>query len=187
MAMSTADDHNDDDAEDGSALFRRAAGRVRPLRAAQRVTAPATRPAPRRRPPPAAEPPAAPGFTPARDSPFAQMDDPSPNFHRGGLQHGVLKRLRRGQLRPQAQLDLHGLTLVEAGQQLAQFLHHCQARGIRQALIIHGKGSRSPGGHAVLKPQALLWLRQHPAVLALEPALPRDGGEGAVYALLKRG
>jgi DNA-nicking Smr family endonuclease len=79
------------------------------------------------------------------------------------------------------------MTLAEAGERLAGFLAECRAHGMRHVLIIHGKGSRSPGGRPILKPQTLHWLRQNPAVLALEPAQPSDGGDGAVYALLKRG
>ncbi len=37
------------------------------------------------------------------------------DYHRPGLQHSVLRKLRRGQYPVQDELDLHGLTLSEAG------------------------------------------------------------------------
>jgi len=43
-------------------------------------------------------------------------------FVRGGLQHNVLRKLRRGQYSIGAELDLHGFTAADARQALALFL-----------------------------------------------------------------
>lgn len=108
------------------------------------------------------------------------------SFSRPGIQHGVLRRLRRGQLSVQAELDLHGLSVPAARESLADFLRECRRSGTRCVRIVHGKGRRSPGGQGVLKDKVNRWLRQWDAVLAFNSARPVDGGTGALYVLLKR-
>ncbi len=107
-------------------------------------------------------------------------------YARPGLQHGVLRRLRRGQYCVASALDLHGMTAVMAKQAVVQFLREARAGGVRCVRIIHGKGRRSPFGQPVLKRKLDLWLRQREDVLAFCSARPVDGGTGAVYVLLKR-
>jgi len=108
-------------------------------------------------------------------------------FSRTGLQNRVLRRLRRGEYAIEAELDLHGLTRLEARQALSEFLHDCRARGCRCVRIIHGKGRGSQGKRPVLKQYVDHWLRQVDAVLAYCSAIPAHGGTGAIYVLLKRG
>lgn len=105
------------------------------------------------------------------------------HFARDGLQHSVLKKLRRGQYALGAELDLHGLTVVEARQALSQFIQSSEQRCVR---IIHGKGNGSFRQQPILKSKVNLWLRQWDRVLAFSSARPCDGGTGAVYVLLKR-
>ncbi|MEW6352916.1 MAG: Smr/MutS family protein [Pseudomonadota bacterium] len=107
-------------------------------------------------------------------------------FSRQGLQHGLLRKLRRGQFNIDAQLDLHGMTAAEARAALAQFLAHCQASNARCVRIIHGKGRGSRHQQPVLKGKVNHWLQQRDDVLAFCSARPADGGTGAVYVLLKR-
>jgi DNA-nicking Smr family endonuclease len=107
-------------------------------------------------------------------------------YHRPGVQQGVLRRLRRGQFAVEDELDLHGLTVREAGIRLAAFLEHARGRRLTCVRIIHGKGMSSPGRTPVLKPQVARWLRDHDAVLAFAPAPARAGGSGATCALLRR-
>jgi DNA-nicking Smr family endonuclease len=106
-------------------------------------------------------------------------------FARPGLQHTVLRKLRRGQYRLDAELDLHGLTAAEARQALAAFLTDCRRHGARNVRIIHGKGLGSFNREPVLKAKVAHWLRQRDEVLAYCSARPVDGGTGAVYALLR--
>lgn len=108
-------------------------------------------------------------------------------FSRGGLQHTVLRKLRRGQYAIGAELDLHGMTSAEARQALGEFLIVCRHRYIRCVRIVHGKGNRSLNKLPVLKAKVSHWLRQRDEVLAYCSALPADGGTGALYVLLKRG
>jgi len=103
-----------------------------------------------------------------------------------GLQHQVLRKLRRGQYAIQGQLDLHGCTVPEARERVAAFLRDMQAQDRRCVRIIHGKGKSSEGRLPVLKGKVNAWLRQWDAVLAFCSARPNDGGTGAVYVLLRR-
>lgn len=111
--------------------------------------------------------------------------DRDSSFVRPGLSRQTLRRLRRGEWHIQAELDLHGLTKVEAKHELAEFLHECKRRGGRCVRIIHGKGLRSPNKEPVLKHHVRHWLTQRDEVLAFVSARPVDGGSGAVVVLLK--
>lgn len=107
-------------------------------------------------------------------------------FSRSGLQHNVMRKLRRGQFRIDAELDLHGMRVEQARQALSHFLHHCRLQSRQCVRIIHGKGYGSQQQLPVLKSKVNYWLRQHSEVLAFCSARPVDGGTGAIYLLLKR-
>lgn len=102
-----------------------------------------------------------------------------------GIQHSVLRRLRRGHYAVQAELDLHGLTVEAARLEVGIFLQYCRDRQLRCVRIIHGKGLRSPGGLPVIKIKLAAWLRRCQSVLAFCSARPVDGGTGAIYVLLR--
>lgn len=105
---------------------------------------------------------------------------------RPGLQHGVVRKLRRGLYAIEGELDLHGHTVPEARERLDEFIRVMRASGKRCVRIVHGKGKSSEGKLPVLKGKVNNWLRQKDDVLAFCSAIPRDGGTGAVYVLLKR-
>ncbi len=107
-------------------------------------------------------------------------------FLRPGIQHSVLRKLRRGQYSDGAKLDLHGMNIPQAHQALAGFLRHCRVRRINCVRIIHGKGFGSKQQKPVLKNRVNAWLRQRDEILAFCSARPEDGGTGALYVLLKR-
>ena len=107
------------------------------------------------------------------------------SYVRPGISRQTLRRLHRGEWVSQAELDLHGLTRIEAKLELAEFLFECRRRGIRCARIIHGKGLRSRNREPVLKHHIRHWLMQRDEVLAFVQARPVDGGGGAVMVLLK--
>lgn len=131
--------------------------------------------APRRRPVPA----------PASFVAAPLVEQPA-SHHAGGVQRGVLRQLRRGEIRPVARLDLHGYRRDGAQRLLEAFLAEAAAAGERCVLVIHGKGSRSAERVAVLRQMTRAVLVHHPLVMAYAPAVIRDGGEGALYALLRR-
>ncbi len=103
----------------------------------------------------------------------------------GGPQKSVLKKLRAGKLAIESTLDLHGLTVDTARQQLIDFMDECRQFGYRHVLIVHGKGFRSQS-KPVIKPLVNRWLQQADEVLAFCSARPGDGGTGAVYVLLRK-
>lgn len=106
-------------------------------------------------------------------------------FSRCGVQHRIMRKLRRGQYSVEDELDLHRMTAVEARQAIVVFLQQATARGIRCARIIHGKGHGSFNKQPVLKAKVNHWLRQRNEILAFCSARPVDGGTGAVYVLLR--
>jgi len=106
-------------------------------------------------------------------------------FSRAGVQKRLLADLRRGHMEVELELDLHGLTTAHAKRILDEFLRDCARRGVRCALIIHGKGGRSPEQPPALKRKVNYWLRQYDEVLAFCSATRRDGGTGALYLLLR--
>jgi len=106
-------------------------------------------------------------------------------YLRSGLARQTLKRLRRGHWVIQDELDLHGLTSVEARALLVEFLNACARSGVRCVRIIHGKGLRSRNREPVLRTKVANWLIQREEVLAFCQARQVDGGSGAVVVLLK--
>ncbi len=107
-------------------------------------------------------------------------------FQRSSLQHGLLRKLRRGQFSVGAELDLHGMTVAEARNALTRFLAACRRNDVRCVRMIHGKGLGSRHKLPVLKGKLSHWLQQRDEVLAFCSARPADGGTGAVYVLLKK-
>ncbi|MEE8527459.1 MAG: Smr/MutS family protein [Gammaproteobacteria bacterium] len=107
-------------------------------------------------------------------------------FRRSGVRDKTVRKLKRGQLSIQDELDLHGLTSAEAYDALKDFVRSCVAHRLQCVRIIHGKGYRSGHRGPVLKRQVGIWLRRFDEVLAFCPARPADGGDGAVYLLLKK-
>ena len=101
----------------------------------------------------------------------------------------ALRKLRRGLLPVDGRLDLHGMGVPEARAQLELFLRTMRARGERCVLVIHGKGGHSPQGVGVLRGEIAAWLSQGASsehVAAFATAEDADGGEGAVYVLVRR-
>jgi DNA-nicking Smr family endonuclease len=105
-------------------------------------------------------------------------------FQRVGIQAAVVRKLRRGDYRVQGEIDLHGLTVAEAKQELRRFLAQALARQWRCVRIVHGKGLRSGHRGPVLKGMVGAMLRKVGPVLAYVSARQVDGGTGAVYVLL---
>ena len=100
----------------------------------------------------------------------------------------TMDRLRRGRLRPEARLDLHGLTQDRAHRMLERFIAEAQLSGVRSIIIITGHGRASEGG-GVLRNQVPHWLNTpgiRPSILAFSSAQSKDGGAGALYVLLRK-
>jgi DNA-nicking Smr family endonuclease len=126
------------------------------------------------------------GAEPAPDTwEIGQEHEAGQTFVRRGLGTDVLKKLRRGDWSVQGEIDLHGHTIDEAHDALADFLDDARARGYRCVRVIHGKGLTSPNREPVLKGKVRTWLTRWNEVLAYCEALPHGGGGGAVLVLLR--
>ena len=107
------------------------------------------------------------------------------SFCRSGIQKSIFKKLKKGQYKVGAELDLHGHTRPEAQVTLTKFIQLAREDDIRCVRIIHGKGYGSNNQGPKLKPMVNKWLQQRNEILAFCSARPSDGGTGAVYVLLK--
>jgi DNA-nicking Smr family endonuclease len=106
------------------------------------------------------------------------------------------KRMKAGKLRPEAKLDLHGMTLDRAHPALTGFVTASHAQGRRLLLVVTGKGKSKaaigpiPSRLGVLRHQVPQWLRMPPLaplVLQVTEASRAHGGSGAYYVYLRRG
>jgi DNA-nicking Smr family endonuclease len=107
-------------------------------------------------------------------------------FIRPGIQNSLLKQIRNGKLPVEDHLDLHGYNRDDTRKNLLAFISHAQGQGYKIVCIVHGKGYHSEDGRPVLKAMVNKWLQNINEVLAFVTAQPKDGGTGAVYALIKR-
>lgn len=106
------------------------------------------------------------------------------SYARNGISQRVLQKLRQGQPVWQAAVDLHGCNSESAREAVLQLLNDAKRDQLQVVKIVHGKGAHT--GQTLLKTYVNGWLPQLPDVLAFVSALPRDGGAGAVYVLLRR-
>jgi DNA-nicking Smr family endonuclease len=104
-------------------------------------------------------------------------------------------RMKRGKLKPEARIDLHGMTMDQAHPELVGFILNSQAIGRRLVLVITGKGKlRDDGGpmparQGILRHQVPQWMALPPlssAILQVTPAHLTHGGHGAYYVYLRR-
>lgn len=104
-------------------------------------------------------------------------------------------QMKRGKLRPEAKIDLHGMTLDRAHPALTRFVLSAQAQGKRLVLVVTGKGKeRDDGGpipvrFGVLRHQVPQWLSMPPlssAILQITESHVRHGGGGAYYVYLRK-
>jgi DNA-nicking Smr family endonuclease len=104
-------------------------------------------------------------------------------------------KMKRGKLKPEGRIDLHGMTMAQAHPALMSFILGSQSQGRRLVLVITGKGKdRDDGGpiptrHGILRHQVPQWLALPPlsqAILQVTPAHIKHGGHGAYYVYLRR-
>ncbi|MBI2978585.1 MAG: Smr/MutS family protein [Rhodospirillales bacterium] len=172
---------------DEKALWQKVMGTVRPLPRGKGRDKPPVPPVP---PPVARAQPRTPLPRPVATPPPTPKPPAEPPLEHGeapGLDKRTRLRLRRGHVEIQRVMDLHGLTQAEAHRALVGFLESAQAAGKRAVLVITGKGL-TPGS-GVLRAAVPRWLNE-PAlrsmIRAFSHAAPKDGGEGALYVLLRR-
>ncbi|MEY8803149.1 Smr/MutS family protein [Leisingera sp. XS_AS12] len=107
----------------------------------------------------------------------------------------AFRRMKRGKLRPEGKLDLHGMRIDAAHPALTRFILSSQGAGKRLVLVITGKGKDRdepgpmPVPRGVLRHKVPQWLSLPPlaqAVLQVTPAHVSHGGSGAYYVYLRR-
>jgi DNA-nicking Smr family endonuclease len=171
------------------ALWRGVARSVRPLRRHARreaEEAEAVLIAPARPTPKAKAVKAAKAVVPA---PIAKPSGPPPL---AALARREKQQIARGRTAIDARIDLHGMTQAQAHAALVRFVRRAQQDGVKFALVVTGKGSRSAdaaGERGVLRRQVPLWLQLpelRDAVVGFEAAHVAHGGEGALYVRLRR-
>ena len=182
--------------DEDAALFRRAARGTRriPEIAETWDTAPETIRVPASAPhrPERAQPDSSRGGSGSRVPDSPTDSDSALTYLGAGQQQRILRRLRRGQIPIEGEIDLHGLRVRDAETAVHEFIDGCRARGQACVLIIHGKGIMGVSGvresarPAPLRSSVGTWLRSRHGVLAFCPARSQDGGTGALYVLLSR-
>lgn len=123
----------------------------------------------------------------------AAMPDLKPG--RGdNIDRATFERFRKGGMDIEATLDLHGLTQQQAFAETKRFILRCHNNGSRCVLVITGKGGKKKTDNifestGVLRENFQHWINSgelRPKILAFAPAIPKHGGGGAFYILLKR-
>lgn len=96
----------------------------------------------------------------------------------------LMRKLKSGGIRVDAEFDLHGMTALDAERWLKQFLLDAYKEGLHCIRIIHGKGTRSEAGPVLMNVVDKV-LRHQGRVLAFCTAPQTQGGAGAALALLE--
>ncbi len=97
-----------------------------------------------------------------------------------------MKQVERGQLKPQAELDLHGLSVDEASAKIIFFLQDAVHQGFQTVLVITGKGLHSNDGPVLRQAMEKLLNQQRKQVVEWGVAPRRYGGDGALVVFLRR-
>lgn len=107
-------------------------------------------------------------------------------FKREGLQNGVLDKLRLGKYSQQASLNLLRQPVEQCRQQLFAWIQQAKQDGLRNLLIVHGKGREDRSHANVVRSYLARWLVEFAEVQAFCSAMPHHGGSGACYVALKK-
>jgi DNA-nicking Smr family endonuclease len=94
------------------------------------------------------------------------------------------KRRHLRNMKPQAALDIHGMSRDEAWQALEIFFHESLHQDLDKVLIIHGKGNHT-AGEPILK-RAVMEFIEHCPNAGESGREKAAGGEGATWVLLKK-
>lgn len=100
------------------------------------------------------------------------------------VMNAAKRRRRLLSKRPDAVLDLHGLTQNEAWDRLDLFFKEAREKGLEKLLVIHGKGNHSEG-EAALKRTTRDFFERCPYAGESGQASAELGGSGASWVLLK--
>jgi len=96
-----------------------------------------------------------------------------------------MKQVEKGQLKPEAELDLHGLTVDEATDKVRFFLQDAMFHGFRTVLVVTGKGLHSEDGPVLRQAVERLLADQRDQVIEWGVAPRRLGGDGALVVFMR--
>ena len=122
----------------------------------------------------------------------SRMEGPKPSIQ---MDEKTFRKMNRGKLKPEARIDLHGMTLDQAHPALNRFIFRAHDDGKRLVLVITGKGKEREDGGPIPTRRGLLrhnvptWLNQAPLaplILQVTQASPNYGGHGAYFVYLRR-
>ena len=167
-------------------LWSRVAASVRPLHQDHPLLPgrQTTMPVDRKPPPPIPKP--APSRPQAHRSAAPSAPKPKPIPPPAGLDARTRRRIGSGRTSIDGRIDLHGMTADDAHERLHDFLALSRAIGRRNVLVITGKGF---AGEGVLRREVPQWLSTpvfRQMVAAIDEAVLRHGGKGALYVRLRR-
>ena len=182
-------------APEETALWKKVAATVKPLPGAKAPLAPVAPPTVRP-PKPSPRSTAAPAAPPR---PATKLPPPRRTHQAATLDGHWDRRLRKGLVRPDLSIDLHGHTLASAQALLDEAIGRGLIRGARVLLVVAGRlrpgADRLPQMHGEPRPRGAIrasladWLAYSPhadQIVALRPAHISHGGAGAVYVILRR-
>jgi DNA-nicking Smr family endonuclease len=128
---------------------------------------------------------AVPVVAPPPPAPRWSPPDIAVNAPPSGLDDRRWRDLRRGRIRPERTIDLHGRFAQEAHGAVRAFLADAYADGLRCVAVITGRGSSAEGG--VLRRELPHWLNAPDLRrILLGAAHPHSANTGAVHLLLRR-
>lgn len=110
------------------------------------------------------------------------------------IDRNTAQKFRRGEFRIERRLDLHGYTEDAAWNAVENFVKNAYIENLRCILIVTGKGLSHPEDdiftkHGIIREKVPQWLNSpqlRPLILSISYAQIKDGGEGALYVLLRR-
>lgn len=98
-----------------------------------------------------------------------------------GIPPVPLSRKDKRFFKPKAMIDLHGFLSSSVSSSLEQFCLNCMRQGIRQVLIITGKGE------GIVKKETLHWLNSSPSyIIGFSPVMDSKKEVGSIAVLLRK-
>ena len=114
-----------------------------------------------------------------------QVNKQTKIFLKNSSSNGQLNSYKKGKVRPEGVIDLHGYRLHSARIALQKYILNAYEKNIRNILIITGKGYNNKG---ILKKEVPLWLNDQNLMSLLvnfEIAPKEFGGDGALLVKIK--
>lgn len=105
-----------------------------------------------------------------------------------GIDRKSAMKMDKGEMRPDIEVDLHGMTREDAFNKVKSVISQAYIAGQRMVLVITGKGVKTEY-KSVLRDELPSWLNHEsirPMIVRYSAAAIKDGGSGAFYVLIRR-